>query len=111
MTVIGRWAKPEVGGCRLAAAAVPDANFPPRKIDLHVTVGGAIVVVLNSSLEVFSGAKAKTPDANLGRVQDGSPDKIPRSNLACTYPIHLSHSGSVWPISYSTHFPAAPGWP
>ena len=63
----------------------------------------------SSSLsEVFSGAKAKTPDANLSRVQDGSPDKIPRSNLACTYPIHLSHSGSVWPISYSTHFPATP---
>ena len=66
---------------------------------------------LFSSSEVFSGAKAKTPDANLGRVQDGSPDKILRSNLTCTYPIHLSHSGSGWPISYSTHFPATPGLP
>ena len=66
---------------------------------------------LYSSPEVFSGAKAKTPDANLGRVQDGSPDKIPRSNRTCTSPIHLPHSASGWPISNSTHFPATPGLP
>ena len=88
-------------------------KFPPLARFISMALSSSASSLSSSSAssslsEVFSGAKAKTPDANLSRVQDGSPDKIPRSNLACTYPIHLSHSGSVWPISYSTHFPATP---
>ena len=74
MIVTRTWAKPEVGGGFCLPAAVPDANFA-RLISISLS---------SSSSESFSGAKAKTPDAKLGRVEDGSPDKIPRSNLTCT---------------------------
>ena len=82
MTFIVRWAKPEVGGCRLHAAVVPDANFA-RLISLSMSSSASS---LYSFSEVFSGAK--TPDANLGGVQemDLSRDKIPRSKSNLYFP-------------------------